>query len=213
VIAGSVDRRRGPRRAPAYLAALGADLEELVNRSRPSVLQVQGRHRVLGAGVVLVAGGPVVTAHHVVARDRSPVELVGADGRRSAARLIHADPRQDLAILEALDAAWPAAPVGDSSRLRVGELVYALGHPWGQPWAVAIGIVSGLGPLRLAGRPELPGCLWSDVRLAPGNSGGPLFNARGEVVGVCAMVIGGDLAVAVPIRALSCWIGGLPTCA
>jgi len=157
-------------------------------------------------------GGRVVTAHHVIAQ-QWPVEVVGADGRRSAARVVHADPRLDLAVLDALDGAWPVAAVGDSSRLRVGELIFALGHPWGQPWAVAVGIVSGLGPLRLPRRPELPECIWSDVRLAPGNSGGPLFNARGEVVGLCSMVIGGDLAVAVPSRTLSRWTQGVPQCA
>lgn len=200
-------------RSSAYLSALGDDIEELVSRVRPGVVQIRGGHRVLGAGVVAGDARAVLTAHHVVARQRTPVEIVGADGRRSAARLMHADPAQDLAVLDPVDGRWPAVAVGDSSRLRVGELIFALGHPWGQPWAVAVGIVSGLGPLQLPRRPALPDCIWSDVRLAPGNSGGPLFDVRGEVVGLCSMVIGGDLAVALPSRALFRWIQGLSRCA
>jgi serine protease Do len=207
------DRIVEPVRSSAYLSALGEDIEELLNRVRPGVVQIHGSHRVLGAGVVAGGGRAVVTAHHVVSHQRWPAEVVGPDGRRSTARLLSVDPARDLAVLQVPDTVWPPAMVGDSSRLRVGELVFALGHPWGQPWAVALGIVSALGPLRLPRRPELPECIWSDVRLAPGNSGGPLFNARGEVVGVCSMVIGGDLAVAVPSRALTRWSHGLPRCA
>ena len=104
-------------------------------------------------------------------------------------------------------AALLPAPIGRSARLRVGELVFAVGHPWGDPWIVTAGVVSALGPLPGSGPEVARSYIRSDVRLAPGNSGGPLLDARGEVVGVNAMVIGGDLAVAIPIDVVSRWLG------
>jgi len=89
--------------------------------------------------------------------------------------------------------------------LRVGELVYAIGHPWGRLGAVTAGIVSGLGVMRgPGGRVRY---IQSDVSLAPGNSGGPLLNARGEVVGVNAMIFG-SLALSIPSNAASTWLAG-----
>jgi serine protease Do len=106
----------------------------------------------------------------------------------------------------------PAANVGDSAGLRVGELVFAIGHPWGQPWVVTGGIISGLGEAQVQAESGTPqggartaAYIRSDVRLRPGNSGGPLVNARGEVIGINAMVFGGDLAVAIPSHVASAW--------
>jgi serine protease Do len=100
------------------------------------------------------------------------------------------------------------APIGRSARLRVGALVFAVGHPWGQPWVVTAGVVSGLGPFAVPGRAHPGSHIRSDVKLAPGNSGGPLLDARGEIVGVNAMVIGGDLSVAIPSDVVRRWLGG-----
>jgi serine protease Do len=93
--------------------------------------------------------------------------------------------------------------------LRVGELVFAVGHPWGQRWSLTAGIVSTVGTVRLA-RNLTTQYIKSDVQLAPGNSGGPLLNAAGEVVGVNAMIFGGDLSVSIPSNVVKQWLAELP---
>jgi serine protease Do len=188
------------------LAAAWAQLPaEMIERVRPSIVRVGGRGR-SGASGVIWPPGAVLTNHHVVAGASAEVPVTLADGRVSTARVVRASRGLDLALL-ALDAdGLTPAPIGDSARLRVGELVFAVGHPWGQPWVVTTGIVSGLGPVRLPGRRGAARLIRSDVRLAPGNSGGPLLDARGRVVGLNAMILGGDLAVAIPSDVARSWL-------
>jgi len=102
-----------------------------------------------------------------------------------------------------------ALPIGDSSRLRIGEWVFAIGHPWGQRWALTAGIVSSLSSVKVADDLTTR-YIKSDVGLAPGNSGGPLLDAEGKVVGINAMIFGGDLSVAIPSDIVSVWLAGLP---
>jgi serine protease Do len=104
------------------------------------------------------------------------------------------DPDRDLAFLEAPATGLPAAAFGDSSRVRVGELVIAIGNPLGFAGALTTGIVHSIGPLPGLGRRQW---VQADVRLAPGNSGGPLADAEGRVIGINTMIAGG-LALAVP---------------
>jgi serine protease Do len=89
--------------------------------------------------------------------------------------------------------------------LRVGELVYAIGHPWGRVGAVSVGIVGGMGELRGPDRGSSPRYVRSDVALAPGNSGGPLLNARGEVVAINAMVFG-HMGLSIPSNVAGAWV-------
>jgi serine protease Do len=138
------------------------------------------------------------------------LRVVSVDGRAHAARVLDASRRLDLALLDVAGAELAPAPIGPSARLRVGELVFAVGHPWGQPWVVTVGVVSGLGALPIPGGAGLAPYIRSDVRLAPGNSGGALLDARGEVVGLNAMVIGGDLAVAIPSDVVRRWLAAGP---
>jgi serine protease Do len=181
----------------------------MVGRAQESVAQVRSRGRGIGAGVIWAGEGLVVTNHHVVAgRSRNPkVTVVLRDGREVDAEVVKRGHNLDLALLRLEDAPHDlsAAPVGDSDALRVGELVYAIGHPWGRLGAVTAGVVSGLG---VAGGPG-GGTRYvqSDVSLAPGNSGGPLLNARGEVVGINAMIFG-RLALSIPSNAASAWLAG-----
>jgi serine protease Do len=151
-----------------------------------------------------------VTNHHVVAGARRVLRVVTADGRAHAARVLALSQELDLALLEVAGADLLPAPIGRSERLRVGELVFAVGHPWGQPWVVTAGVVSAPARLPVPGRADPGSYVRSDVHLAPGNSGGPLLDARGEVVGLNAMVIGGDLAVAIPSDVVRRWLGTLP---
>jgi len=181
-------------------------LAGLVERVKPSVVQVRSERRGGGTGVVW-GPGRVVTNHHVVVRSTAVrVELL--DGRTLAAKVLASDEALDLALLDVPADGLPTVPTGDSTRLRVGELVVAVGHPWGQPWVVTAGIVSGIGTVEAPNGQSAP-LIRSDVRLAPGNSGGPLLNASGEVVGINAMIMGGDLAVAIPSQVLSEWAGAL----
>jgi serine protease Do len=112
----------------------------------------------------------------------------------------------DLALLrlEGGPADLPAVRFGDSDALRIGELVYAIGHPWGRFGAATSGIVSELGVTGRRGRGRPTRYVQSDVSLAPGNSGGPLLNARGEVIGINAMIFGA-LALSIPSNAARAW--------
>jgi serine protease Do len=192
---------------PAGFAAASSASAEMIGGSCESVAQVQSRGRGTGAGVVWNTDGLVLTNHHVVAGGRrgSRVQVVLRDGRTFDAEVVKSGRSLDLALLRIEDAPGdlPAAPVGDSGALRIGELVYAIGHPWGRLGAVTAGIVSGLDVVRgPGGRARY---VQSDVSLAPGNSGGPLLNARGEVVGINAMIFG-RLALSIPSNAASAWL-------
>ncbi|HMA33963.1 MAG TPA: trypsin-like peptidase domain-containing protein, partial [Chloroflexia bacterium] len=140
-----------------------------------------------------------------------PIHVLLTDGRTLDAEVVNRNPTLDLALLKVPETQLPAALVGDSSRLRIGELVFAVGHPWGQRGVVTAGIVSGLGSVRPPGGEQSAQYIRSDVRLAPGNSGGPLLNAAGEVIGINAMIFGGDLGVAIPSHVATTWVAGLPS--
>lgn len=173
---------------------VGQAAAALVEGLQRSVVEVRTPGAGHGAGTIWQSDGLVVTNHHVVPRDWA--EVVLADGRRLTATVVARDERNDLALLELAADGLPAVAVGDSGRLRVGELVVAVGHPFGVRGAATIGVVS----TAMLPRPvSLPvrELIRADVLLGPGNSGGPLADARGRVVGINAMVVGG-MALAVP---------------
>ncbi|HET9014157.1 MAG TPA: trypsin-like peptidase domain-containing protein, partial [Thermomicrobiaceae bacterium] len=187
------------RRAGPLAAELGAVAEDL----RASVVQVQSRAGG-GAGVIWDANGLVVTNDHVAREERVGVVLSGGD--RLAGTVVGRDREHDLAAVRVGRGGLPAAPHRDSTGLRVGELVLALGHPFGLEYALTAGIVSGL-PEPAAERPMVR----ADLSLNPGNSGGPLADAAGRVVGINAMVAGPGLALAVPsavVRAFVARVAG-----
>jgi serine protease Do len=179
---------------------LGAAFASLAERLRRSTVHVRSGRRGAGAGVVWRSDGVVVTNSHVVSGESATVEL--ADGRAFEARVTARDADRDLARLtvEAFDLL--PAPVRSSESLRVGELVVAVGDPLGVPGALTAGIVHSVGKPAKVRRGRFGTSrrtLWvqADIRLLPGNSGGPLADARGRVVGVNTMIAGG-LALAVP---------------
>jgi serine protease Do len=195
------------------LENLGAAMIEGV---LPGVVQVRssgrgprrGRRSGAGAGFLWSPDGSVMTNNHVVAGSRGRAEVVLADDRSFVAEVLGSSRRLDLAMLRLRDAPiedLPTPPVGDSDALRVGELVFAVGHPWGRRGAVTVGVVSGLGVV--GGHFGRARYVQIDAYLAPGNSGGPLVNAAGEVVGVNAMVSGG-LALAIPSNTAGAWAEG-----
>ncbi len=174
----------------------------------PGVVQVRRgmrsrRGRGTGAGFLWSPDGSVITNHHVVTGSRR-TEVVLADDRSFGAEVVRSSRRLDLAMVRLRGAPGDLSTprIGDSDSLRVGELVFAFGHPWGRRGAVTAGIVSGLGS---AGRPfGRARYVQTDAYLAPDNSGGPLVNARGEVVGVNAMILGG-LSLAIPSNTAGAW--------
>ncbi len=175
------------------LATFVAAASELAERVRASVAEIRPPGGGAGAGTIWRSDGTLVTNSHVAARDVADVVL--PDGRRFSASVVAREQRQDLAVLKIDADSLPAISLGDARRLRVGELVLAVGHPFGIRGAVTVGVVS-TAPSR---DPAAQGreLVRADVLLGPGNSGGPLVDARGRVVGINAMVAGG-LALAVP---------------
>ena len=155
--------------------------------------------RTSGSGFIIRQDGYIVTNAHVV-NDAERIQIRLADGRRFDARLIGQDNRVDLALVKIEATRLPVAALGDSNRLRVGEFVLALGHPFGLEQTVSFGIVSRKGaPLQVAA----PGFdfIQTDAAVNPGNSGGPLVNMAGEVVGVNSMAArNGSIGFAIPVN-------------
>jgi serine protease Do len=168
------------------LATLIADLNQVAERVRGSTVHVGGAGRGGGSGVIWRTSGLIVTNAHVVRRADERIRF--SDGRVAEARVAARDPKLDLALLEAATLDLPAAPTADSDKLRVGELVLAVGSPYGHAGAVAFGVVHAAADRRW---------VHADVKLAPGNSGGPLADAEGRVIGINTMVAHG-VALAVP---------------
>lgn len=178
----------------SFLSAAAAQL-------RPSVVGIldgTDRGESGGAGIAWGKSGLIVTnAHVATGRD---VTVVVADGRRARGEVVARNARRDLAVVRTRELALPGAPPGDPARLRPGSLVFAVGHPFGVRHAVSAGVLQAVGRLpRGFAMSRLGAAEWvqADVRLAPGNSGGPLADATGHVIGVAAMIVGG-LALAVP---------------
>ena len=179
-----------------FLASVLSDeLAELAERVRAGVVEISDG-RGTGAGTIWGSDGLIVTNHHVVPGETARVTLV--DDRELDARVIASLPERDLALLKVDAADLPALPVGDSTSLRPGEIVLAVGHPHGVPGVVTFGVFSRFGPYEGSPGRHFREGLLADIELRPGNSGGPLVNARGEVVGINAMVLGPGTAMAVP---------------
>ncbi len=172
-------------------------LSEITQRVQRSLVVVHNGRHGAGAGVAWRLGGYIVTNHHVIARGRH-YQATLPDGSELPIRVIARQPDFDLALLQVETPALPPIPVADSRGLQVGQIVLAVGHPWGQRGAVTSGIISGLGTVKTRGKRGSVPIIRSDVLLAPGNSGGPLVNVSGGVIGINTMIIGGDLGVAIP---------------
>ncbi len=171
-------------------------LGELTRAVRRSVVLVRGSTGSSGSGVFWDQPGLVITNHHVV--PGASAELTAWDGRRFQARVVRRAPALDLAALEVAGDPGEGARVADSDVLRVGDLVVAVGNPMGERNAPSLGIV--------ASAPD--DVLRLSITLRPGNSGGALANARGEVVGIPHMVAGNGLALAVSTRSVRRFLSG-----
>jgi serine protease Do len=208
---------------PPEIARLNDMMHNLSERMKPALVQVrvrrsaevdddepQGRvpgvpptpdepRRAAGSGFIIRQDGYLVTNAHVVdGADRIQIRL--ADGRRFDGRVVGHDERVDLALVKIDAKGLPVAALGDSNRLRVGEFVLALGHPFGLDQTVSFGIVSRKGAPLLVAAPGFD-FIQTDAAVNPGNSGGPLVNMAGEVVGVNSMAArNGTIGFAIPVN-------------
>ena len=166
-----------------------------VDRVGPAVAHIRvsdksGRPRGSGSGVIYTPDGYLLTNHHVIAEGVN-VSASLPDGREVGARIVGSDPATDLAVLQLAASGLPHAEFGSSARLRVGQLVVAIGNPLGFQATVTAGIVSALGrSLRSGSGRLIDGVIQTDAPLNPGNSGGPLVDGLGRVVGVNTAMIG-----------------------
>ena len=200
--------------APPELTRFNDLLADLADKLKPALVHVRVRRgtpaaamddsespgeprRSTGSGFVIDPTGMIVTNAHVV-EQAEWIQVRLADGRRFGGRIVGLDNRVDLALIKIDATNVPALPLGDSNRLRVGEFVLALGHPFGLEQSVSFEIVSRKGaPLTVAA----PGFdfIQTDAAINPGNSGGPLVNMAGQVIGVNSMAArNGSIGFAIP---------------
>ena len=142
----------------------------------------QGQQSNLGSGVVVSDQGHVMTNHHVI-READEIEVALADGRTATAAVVGVDRDTDLAVLRIQLPELPSVAFGDSERLEVGDLVFAIGNPFGVGQTVTMGIVGALGRHQL-GINNFEDFIQTDAAINPGNSGGALIDASGRLVGI-----------------------------
>jgi S1-C subfamily serine protease len=197
-----------PRVVPSEAEALDAFSRVVVNVAemlRPAVVHLrtgQGRREGSGSGVLFTPDGFLLTNHHVV-QGNERVRIRLADGQGLDGAVVGQDPWTDLAVVQAQGAKLPHAEFGDSSRLRVGQLVLAIGSPFGFDSTVTAGVISALGrTLRSITGHMVDNVIQTDAALNPGNSGGPLVDSRGRVIGINTAVIrpAQGLCFAIPIN-------------
>jgi S1-C subfamily serine protease len=172
-------------------------LPDLLEEVLPAVVAIQDRGRGLGAGFIWQEDSLILTNSHVVLREQ--VEVSFADGRREMASLLARDPEVDLAVLRIPPVGTAPLRPADLAQLRPGQLAVAVGHPFGLRYHLTFGILSAIDKAAINGRRKNFPVIRTDLALLPGNSGGPLLDAAGCVMGVNTMVVGGDQGFAVPV--------------
>lgn len=198
---GSAPRKPSP--GLRMLEELQTVITDLAEEAKPSVvsifpIQVTGRSRETGervpnstgsgSGVIVDAVGHIITNNHVVG-DATEVEVRLSDKTKLFAQVVGKDPDTDLAVLKVTtDHPLPAARFGDSSGVKVGQWVLAVGNPFGLDRTVTLGVVSGIGRENI-NLSRYENFIQTDASINPGNSGGPLFDLRGDIIGINTAII------------------------
>lgn len=180
------------------LQQLNLELSDIVSRAKRSLVKItNGNQRGVGAGTIWHADGLIITNAHVV--QRRPLDVVLPDETRFSATVLAHDPETDLAALSINAQNLPTVELGNSTELQPGQLVLALGHPWGVAGAVCAGPVINVGP-----PPEIPRLardfIQAGLQLRPGHSGGPMIDVKGRLVGINTMITGPEVGLAVPLH-------------
>ncbi len=182
------------------LDSLSYESAAVLQTVQDSLVVVKGRRHGAGAGIVWQSDGIILSNSHVV-NGQDPQVLL-PDGNQLTARVIAREAELDLALLAVDSGPLTPARAAIPGSLKIGMLVFAIGHPWGQRGYVTAGILSSYGELQTRNGRNLP-VLRTDAALAPGNSGGPLVDASGAVLGINTMIVGGDQGVAIPIEMIN----------
>jgi Do/DeqQ family serine protease len=201
-VAPAVVTIRVEKRAQRVPTGLDQDLGDLFGRRFGLPQQPRGRERGLGSGVVVRGDGYILTNNHVVeGADTVRVEM--PDRRVLTGKVVGTDPSSDLAVVKVAASSLAVVPLGDSDRVRVGDVVLALGNPLGVGQTVTMGIVSGKGR-RTGADDSYEDFLQTDAAINQGNSGGALVNLSGELVGINSQILtptGGNIGVGFAIPA------------
>jgi len=198
--------------AGAELASIGKLFTTLARVIGPSVVNVTSKQRIrslddelaafhgdvprgiisesVGSGVIVESDGIIVTNYHMVANFEE-IDVQLADGRRFVGELLGADAASDLAVLKIAADNLPKAEWGDSDSVEVGEMVWAIGNPFGLDRTITYGIVSGIGRTGVTDNP-IQEFLQTDASINPGNSGGPLVDVHGRIMGITTAMVGRD---------------------
>ncbi len=164
----------------------------------PSIQQQQG----LGSGVITRSDGVILTNAHVV-EGASEVTVTLPDGRTFTGKVLGGDPLTDVAVVKVVASKLPVAPLGDSDKVRPGEWAIAIGNPLGLDNTVTAGIISAIQRTNAVGEGQRVPYIQTDAAVNPGNSGGPLINDRGQVIGINTAIRqapGAGLSFAIPIN-------------
>ncbi len=180
------------------LQGLSDELARVVTKIKLSTARIDARNRIAGSGIVWSAEGVILTADHVVEREENIVVQIGDASYEG--ELAGRDPTTDIAVVRIKGANLVAADIADSKTISAGNLVIAVGRPWGDQAVVSAGVVSAFGRFFGHGWGEQfrEGLIHADVTLYPGFSGGPLADMSGRVVGMNTSVIGRGMALAIP---------------
>lgn len=186
------------------LQELNTEMAGVVRRTRDSLVRITNGQSGAGAGTIWSSQGLIITNAHVV--QRAAPNVVLPDGRSLPARVLAHDVQRDLALLSVKANGLTPLDLGDAEQLRPGEMVFALGHPWGINRTATAGVVIGLG----GDMPEMQSTrrewLMVSLVLRPGNSGGPLVDVAGRLLGVNTIMTGPEVGGAVPVHVVKAFL-------